>query len=452
MAAWGLAAFLAASLPAPGAAGHWSVSPPGENLQATIDAAADGDEIVLQPGTYRGPLVIGHRITLTGQPGAALVGSGKGSTITVRAPAAVVRGLVISGSGRSLETMDAAVFLEQSATGARVEDNRIEDNLFGVYVHGAADAIVSRNVINGLRQGRVAEAGNGVSVWNATGAKVLDNDIRFGRDGVLVNTSHRNSLIGNRFRDLRFAVHYMYGNDGEISRNVSIGNTIGYALMFSQHLTVQRNLSRRDRDYGLLFNYANGSLITDNVVEGGPVSASRAARDDSGREHGVPPGDETRSQDARIGPEKCVFVYNANTNKLAGNWFENCEIGIHFTAGSERNEIVGNAFVSSRTQVKYVGTRVLDWSSNGRGNYWSDNTGFDLDGDGIADTAYRPNDLVDTVLWTTPLAKVLLNSPAVQLIRWAQGQFPALLPGGVLDSHPLMAPPPKPAISSGGSS
>ena len=45
------------------------------------------------------------------------------------------------------------------------------------------------------------------------------------------------------------------------------------------------------------------------------------------------------------------------------------------------------------------------------------------------------------MLWTAPAAKVLINSPAVQVIRWAQAQFPALLPGGVIDSHPLMSPP-----------
>jgi nitrous oxidase accessory protein len=28
----------------------------------------------------------------------------------------------------------------------------------------------------------------------------------------------------------------------------------------------------------------------------------------------------------------------------------------------------------------------------------------------------------------------------VQVIRWAQAQFPALLPGGVVDSRPLMSP------------
>ena len=123
---------------------------------------------------------------------------------------------------------------------------------------------------------------------------------------------------------------------------------------------------------------------------------------------------------------------------------------MHFTAGSEGNEITGNAFVNNRNQVKYVGTRYLDWSKDGRGNYWSDNPAFDLNGDGIADSPYRPNDLMDKVLWTVPQAKILSTSPAVQIIRWAQSQFPALLPGGVVDSHPLMAPPAQPSGCAGG--
>ena len=77
----------------------------------------------------------------------------------------------------------------------------------------------------------------------------------------------------------------------------------------------------------------------------------------------------------------------------------------------------------------YVGTRFLDWSVNGRGNYYSDNPAFDLKGTGVADTAYRPNDLMDQVIWRAPAAKMLLNSPAVQVVRWAQAQFPAIHPG-----------------------
>jgi nitrous oxidase accessory protein len=114
---------------------------------------------------------------------------------------------------------------------------------------------------------------------------------------------------------------------------------------------------------------------------------------------------------------------------------------VHFTAGSERNLITGNAFINNETQVMYVGTRFLDWSVDGRGNYWSDNSAFDLNGDGIADTAYRPNDVVDQIVWRAPSAKLLLSSPATQVVRWAQSRFPAIHPGGVVDSRPLMAPP-----------
>ena len=65
----------------------------------------------------------------------------------------------------------------------------------------------------------------------------------------------------------------------------------------------------------------------------------------------------------------------------------------------------------------------------------------DLDGDGIADTAYRPNDMVDQVMWAHPMAKILMNSPAIQVLRWAQSEFPSLHPGGVTDTAPLMAAP-----------
>jgi nitrous oxidase accessory protein len=182
-------------------------------------------------------------------------------------------------------------------------------------------------------------------------------------------------------------------------------------------------------------------------VAGGSLDNIASSRDEGpDEERGMLP-EAKPVHGGRSGPEKCVFIYNTNHNKFRNNWFERCGIGVHFTAGSEGNEITGNAFVGNRNQVKYVGTRDLDWSKGGRGNYWSDNPAFDLNGDGIADTAYRPNDLVDRVLWTAPSAKVLINSPAVQVLRWAQAQFPALYPGGVVDTRPLIAPPPKPSVS-----
>jgi nitrous oxidase accessory protein len=137
------------------------------------------------------------------------------------------------------------------------------------------------------------------------------------------------------------------------------------------------------------------------------------------------------------------FFYNASKNIIHDNIFDGCSIGIHYTAGSERNLLYRNTFLGNRTQVQYVGTSQLEWSHEGVGNYWSDHDAVDLNGDGIADTAYHPNDLVDQVMWKYPLARLLLTSLAVRTLREAQRHFPALLPGGVVDSFPLTVPPAK---------
>lgn len=442
------AAVLAAGLAASAQAGTLRLAP-GEAVQAALDRAQDGDTIELAAGEYKGALRIDRRVTLTGQPGAKLVGEGTGSVVTVNAPDVTVRGLIVTGSGRDLQAMDSGIFLSRTAERALVENNRIEGNLFGVYVHGATGSRVARNVIEGLRDVRRNEAGNGVSVWNAPDVVIAGNSIRYGRDGIFTISSRKDRFIDNRFEQVRFAVHYMYTNDTEVSGNVSLRNHGGYAIMYSNRLTIRDNISDRDRDFGLLFNYANSAAITGNRVVGGPLDGAMSERDEGpSDERGMLPKAEPAAG-LRAGPEKCVFIYNANRNQFHDNWFERCGIGVHFTAGSEGNDITGNAFIGNRSQVKYVGTRDLDWSKDGRGNYWSDNPAFDLDGDGIADTAYRPNDLVDRVLWTAPAAKVLINSPAVQVLRWAQAQFPALYPGGVVDTAPLIAPPPRPPVGRG---
>ena len=395
----------------PAAAKTWQIDA-GTDLAAAVARAGPGDTLRLSPGRYDGPIVIDRPLHLEGAEGAVIDGGGTGTVITIDAADSSLTGLTVVGSGASLEHEDSGVFVTKAGDRARIEGNRLDGNLIGVFLKGPEAAIVRGNRITGRDDLRVNERGNGVQLWNTPGSVVEDNTIRSGRDGIFVTTSHHNRFTGNSFRDLRFGIHYMYTNDSEVSGNLSVGNHVGYALMFSDRLQVLGNRSQGDRDRGLLLNYANGSLVEGNVVVGGDA-----------------------------GPEKCVFIYNANKNRLRGNRFEGCAIGVHFTAGSERNEIAENAFIGNRSQVKYVSTRLVEWSSEERGNYWSDNAGFDLDGDGIADRPYRPNDLVDQIVWRHPLAKLLLSSPALQVLRWSQSEFPALRPGGVIDSAPLMAPP-----------
>lgn len=397
---------------APGAvvAATIEVTPGGGTVADAIADAGPGDTVLLRPGVFPGGVTIDRPgITLSGHSGAVIDGGGNGNVITISAPDVKVTGLTIRNSGRSLERQDSGIFVDQKGDRVEIAANRIENALIGIYLSGPEDGRVRGNRIDGIRDMRVNERGNGVHLWNTPGSIIENNDLRWGRDGIFVATSRDNIFRNNRMRDLRFAIHYMYADDSIVSGNVSEGNHVGFAIMFSKRLKVSGNVSLGDRDHGILLNYVNESEISGNLV--------------------------------RDGRTKCVFIYNSNKNVFRGNRFEGCDIGIHFTAGSEKNTITENGFIGNRTQVKYVGTRWLDWAAAGRGNYWSDNPAFDLDGNGIADAPYRPNDLIDRVVWAHPMAKMLLNAPGIQMVRWAQSRFPALHPGGVTDSAPLMTPP-----------
>lgn len=385
----------------------------GSDLQQAVERAQAGDVLHLASGRYRGPVVIDKPLTLAGPSdrSAVIDGGGRGRTVSITAPDSVLRHLTVTGSGIRLDSMDAGIFLDKTAHRAVVEENNISGNAFGVYVWGANDAVVRANRIVGDSSLRVNERGNGVNIWNAAGTEVSDNLISQGRDGIFSNASTKNTYKNNHFSKLRYAVHYMYTNDSEISGNISDGNQIGYALMFSERLKIRNNIAVNSSAQGMMLNYANHSDISGNVVDKA---------------------------------EKCVFIYNANHNRITDNYFGGCGIGIHFTAAAEGNTIHSNAFVSNQNQIKYVSTRYADWGESGRGNYWSDNSAFDLDGDGIADTAYRPNGITDQILWRAPAARLLMNSPAVSMVKWAQAQFPALLPGGITDSRPLMLMPHSP--------
>ena len=108
------------------------------------------------------------------------------------------------------------------------------DKLFGVVLHGCNRAIVRNNRIANRADLWPNDRGNGIHIWNNTGALVEGNTVTSGRDGLYIEISHDNVIRGNRFEGMRFAVHYMYANNNEVSGNISIRNHVGFALMYSK--------------------------------------------------------------------------------------------------------------------------------------------------------------------------------------------------------------------------
>ncbi|XOZ33035.1 nitrous oxide reductase family maturation protein NosD [Halomonadaceae bacterium KBTZ08] len=396
------------------------------HLSDALENAESGETLELEPGLFKGHYRIDTSLTLQGSPGTLIDGNGKGTILTIAAPDVAVKQLLLRNSGSNLTDLDAAIFIEGSGRNTHIQANHIRAQGFGVWIDEAPDVLIERNRITGNTSIRSQDRGNGIHLHHVNGAMIRDNTVCQARDGIYINVSNNNTLAGNRLCNQRYGIHYMYSNSNTVRNNRSWGNRTGYALMQSTKLNVIGNRAEDDKGYGFLLNYITDSVLRDNTAI--DIKASTA------------PGSE-RSIEG--GEGKALFIYNSQQNRIHDNTFARTAIGIHMTAGSENNEIHGNALISNRTQVKYVATRAQEWSRNGRGNYWSDYMGWDIDGDGIGDTPHEPNDAVDRILWTYPMARVLMNSPAVALMRWVQSAFPILSPRGVKDSHPLMHRPDK---------
>lgn len=391
---------------------------PQQDLQHQLDRAAAGDHLILAPGTYRGNFTINQTLSLSSD-NAIIDAQGLGSAVTINASEVIIEGLTIRNWGEDLTDINAGIFIAKKARAAQVRNNRLSGSSFGIWVDASEDVLLLGNRIEGNPKMRSTDRGNGIHLYGVKGALVKNNEVFNTRDGIYIETSNGNELTGNYLHDVRYGIHYMYSYHNKLINNHTRNTRTGYALMQSKFLTVVNNRSENDLNYGILMNFITNSTFEGNRIEG---------------VHGQPDG-PSDSQG------KAFFIYNSLFNIFKNNLLINSDLGIHLTAGSEDNQIWGNAFIGNREQVKYVSNRKQEWSHQGIGNYWSDYLGWDIDDDGIGDIAYEPNDGIDKLLWKYPEVKVLLNSPAIETLRWVQRQFPVLKSPGIKDSMPLMAPP-----------
>ncbi|WP_404364697.1 nitrous oxide reductase family maturation protein NosD [Marinobacter sp.] len=392
------------------------------DLQEQLDALEPGAVFELPPEQISSLDFRVPGVTVSCHSETVIDAGGEGNAIDILAEEVTFSGCELRNWGGDLNELDAGIFVAPEARGAVIENNRLFGPAFGIWLDGTRDVTVLGNHIRGDVGIRSQDRGNGIHMFNTTGALIEGNDISQTRDGIYIETANNNELRGNLITDLRYGIHYMYSMHNLLEGNVTRGTRTGYALMQSKYLKVINNRSENDENYGILMNFITNSELRGNVVTG--VS--------QGQTGGV----------VISGAEgKAVFIYNSLYNTFEDNVFRDSNIGIHLTAGSEENEVFSNAFVHNQRQVKYVATRTQEWSKDGRGNYWSDYLGWDRNQDGVGDVPYEPNDNVDRLLWTYPEAKVLMFSPAVDTLRWVQDAFPVVKAAGVRDSHPLMSQP-----------
>jgi len=395
------------------------VSPNGpyRTIAAALAAAPEGATIEVRGGVYPGPLVIDKRVTLVGvgDPPPVIDGGGRGTVVHIRAAGVRLRGFVVRNSGDDLEREETGVLI--TAPDVLVEDNHLVDVLFGIELKNAPRSIVRRNLVRGKAL-PVARRGDGIKLWYSEGVLLEGNRVEAARDVVLW-FSPNTTLRGNTIRDGRYGVHTMYLDSGRIEGNLLADNAVGAFLMYSRGLEFIGNTVTRSRGpsgYGFGLKDVDGVVARDNLIVNNHV--------------GIYLDNSPVSLDAQGLFEGNLIAFN--------------DVGITLLPMVQRNTFSGNTFWENVEQVHIQGGGQLRgnlWAVAGRGNFWSDYTGYDADGDGIGDLPYRAERLFEDLMARQPTLRIYLMSPAALALDLAARAFPVVKPAPKLvDPSPLMRP------------
>jgi len=394
---------LLAGLPAHAA--EWRVHP-GESIAAALRRAQAGDTVLVERGRYRENLVIDKPLTLKGIDRPTLSGGLKGDTIRIKSPDVTIEGMIVTDSGGDLTAQNAGIYIQPGADRAAVRHCDIAYSLFGLWIEGVKDVEISDNLITGKRDFLSSQRGNGIELYNTTGARIIGNNISFTRDGIYVDVSHHALFRGNKIHNVRYGTHYMNSYYNIWEDNDSYHNRGGLAIMETRNQIVRNNRAWGNTDHGIMLRTIQDSVIENNIVAGN---------------------------------QRGFFIYDAEYNVIRNNLVVGNRVGVHLWAGSVHNEVDDNDFIDNREQIRYVAAKDEQWGRKD-GNYWSNYIGWDRDGNGTGDVPYEANDVVDRLTWRLPAVKLLLNSPAIQALRLIARQFPLLHAPGIVDRKPHMQP------------
>lgn len=370
-----------------------------------INAAADGDSIWVESGTYREKNIqITKSITLLGEKFPVLDGEYKYEIISIRADGVVVKGFTLLHSGVS-SMEDFAAIKIYGRHNVTISSNILQDNFFGIYSQAGVNCLVENNKISAHAKTE-QQSGNGIHCWKSDSLRIIGNTVTGHRDGIYFEFV-TNSVIwrNTSYHNMRYGLHFMFSHNDAYICNIFRGNGAGVSVMFTHGVKMFNNIFEEnwgDAAYGLFLKEIADSYIIGN----------KFLRNTSGI---------YMEGTSRITMEK---------NELIGNGW-----GMKIQASCMDNIITRNNFLSNTFDVGTNGSLVLNSFDH---NYWDKYEGYDLNKDNTGDIPYHPVSLFSMIVEKNPPAMMLFRSFMTSLLDKSEKVIPTLIPENLVDHFPLM--------------
>ena len=322
-----------------------------ETIQEAINAASVGDTLYVRNGTYYEHVVVNVTITLLGENKSNTIidGEGRGSVILVTADDANIKGFTIQNSGRESITKQSGIRIDNSR-GNKISDNIIKNSLYGIYIDHSHE--------NSILNNTVSDNGHGIYLDVASNNLVSHNEALRNTHGIALFSATNNFFSGNNVSlNTVYAFSLSTCNDNMFSGNKVSNNTYGFRLSASTNNDLSgNNVSNNQQGF-----YLGASSY--NTISGNNVSSSNL--------YGV------------------WFAASSN-NDFLNNYVVNNRKSFYLST-SYNNIIFHNNFINTQANTIQlpvcIGAENF-WDNNMEGNYWSNHTWSDKNGDGVSDTAY----------------------------------------------------------------
>lgn len=376
-------------------------------ISEAVNAARDGDRIIVSAGVYKENVFINKSVVLEGSDSARVIGTGVGSVITVAADNCTIRGLQVEHGGTDLQSEDAGILLRSN--GNVVENNILVDVLFGIYLYHSHRNSVRSNKITGRPELEAGERGAGLHLWNSSDNTLESNVISYTRDGMYVQSSPRNVMTDNRVSKLRYGLHFMNSDDNRFERNVFHDNVAGAAIMYSVGIVLRQNAFLHNRgfsSFGILFQDCRKCVAEENLIANNATG---------------------------------VFLEALRDSVIRRNTISENDVAAQVFSSSENNVFTENNFIANISPLMMIGKSTSTaWSTDSVGNYWSDYAGYDVDGNGVGDIPHKLQNIFEYLESNYPRLRLFLDSPAAQSMVAAERSFPIIEGTNQFDRKPIM--------------